>query len=69
MDRWRFVEGYVRSERLAYAFMWDIFLYVIFQPWLIVDNAGNVKGGNEGIVGALRFVPVFGTGGLSSLFG
>lgn len=60
VDRWRFLEGYLRSERLAYAFVWDIFLYAIFQPWLIGDNLGNVKRGCEGLVGALRFVPAFG---------
>lgn len=59
-DRLRFLKGYIGSERLAYAFVWDIFLYAIFQSWLIGDNLKNVKSSVEGIVSALRFVPVFG---------
>ncbi|CAD6260651.1 unnamed protein product [Miscanthus lutarioriparius] len=42
-ERWQYVQSYVLSDRLAYAFLWDIFLYSIFQPWLIGDNLQNVK--------------------------
>uniref|UniRef100_A0A0D9W5V1 Uncharacterized protein n=1 Tax=Leersia perrieri TaxID=77586 RepID=A0A0D9W5V1_9ORYZ len=42
-ERWQYVQSYVFSERLAYAFLWDILLYSIFQPWLIGDNIDNVK--------------------------
>ncbi|XP_029117850.1 uncharacterized protein [Elaeis guineensis] len=59
-DRWEFLERYVGSERLAYAFIWDICLYAIFQPWLIGDNLQNVKKNNEQIVRNLRFIPVVG---------
>nr|DAD31752.1 TPA_asm: hypothetical protein HUJ06_010603 [Nelumbo nucifera] len=42
-DRWEFLLRYLGSERLAYAFIWDIFFYIIFQPWLIGDNLQNVQ--------------------------
>ncbi|XP_039144290.1 uncharacterized protein LOC120281662 [Dioscorea cayenensis subsp. rotundata] len=59
-DRWQFCQMYITSERLAYAFIWDICLYSIFQPWLIGGNLQNVRKSNEGLVGNLRFVPVLG---------
>lgn len=59
-DRWEFFVSYIGSERLAYAFIWDIFLYAIFQPWLIGDNLQNVKESNIEIVSYLRFIPVVG---------
>ncbi|KAG7563531.1 hypothetical protein ISN44_As10g003290 [Arabidopsis suecica] len=42
-DRWQYFIGYWGSERLAYAFIWDICLYTVFQPWLIGENLQNVK--------------------------
>lgn len=59
-DRWVFLASYLGSERLAYAFIWDICLYAIFQPWLIGDNLQNVKQNNERTVRNLRFIPVVG---------
>lgn len=59
-DRWEFFARYVGSERLAYAFIWDICLYAIFQPWLIGDNLQNVKETKVQIVSNLRFIPVVG---------
>ncbi|CAH8266733.1 unnamed protein product [Arabidopsis lyrata] len=60
MDRWQYLVGYLGSERLAYAFIWDICLYTIFQPWLIGENLQNVKKTKIELVRYLRFVPVFG---------
>ncbi|CAN8266510.1 unnamed protein product [Cochlearia groenlandica] len=60
MDRWQYLVGYLGSERLAYAFVWDICLYTIFQPWLIGGNLQNVKKSKVDFVSYLRFVPVFG---------
>uniref|UniRef100_A0A0A9DP19 Uncharacterized protein n=1 Tax=Arundo donax TaxID=35708 RepID=A0A0A9DP19_ARUDO len=59
-ERWQFVQSYVFSERLAYAFLWDMLLYSIFQPWLIGDNIQNVKAGSTEFVNVVRFVPVIG---------
>ncbi|GJN02679.1 hypothetical protein PR202_ga20057 [Eleusine coracana subsp. coracana] len=59
-ERWQFAQSYLFSERLAYAFIWDILLYSIFQPWLIGDNIRNVKADATGFVNAVRFVPVVG---------
>ena len=59
-ERWQYVQSYVLSDRLAYAFLWDIFLYSIFQPWLIGDNLQNVKADATEFVNAVRFVPVVG---------
>ncbi|XP_047333359.1 uncharacterized protein LOC124936873 [Impatiens glandulifera] len=59
-ERWNFLVSYVGSERLAYAFIWDICLYTIFQPWLIGDNLENVKTNKVELVKYLRFVPVVG---------
>ncbi|XP_050373513.1 uncharacterized protein LOC126791149 isoform X2 [Argentina anserina] len=59
-ERWEFLINYLGSERLAYAFIWDIVLYSVFQPWLIGDNLQNVKSNRIGIVSYLRFVPVVG---------
>lgn len=59
-DRLQYLTQYLGSERLAYAFIWDIILYSIFQPWLIGDNLQNVKNGNVKIVNVLRFIPVVG---------
>ncbi|OWM75787.1 hypothetical protein CDL15_Pgr009431 [Punica granatum] len=59
-ERLDFLVHYLGSERLAYAFIWDILLYMIFQPWLIGDNLQNVQKDKVGIVSFLRFVPVVG---------
>ncbi|KAL3369850.1 hypothetical protein AABB24_007071 [Solanum stoloniferum] len=59
-DRWEFLLSYLSSERLAYAFIWDICLYIIFQPWLIGDNLQNIQEDKVGMVRYLRYVPVVG---------
>ncbi|KAL9246178.1 hypothetical protein vseg_019746 [Gypsophila vaccaria] len=59
-QRWDFLLSYLGSERLAYAFIWDIVLYAIFQPWLIGDNLANIQENKIDIVNYLRFVPVIG---------
>lgn len=59
-ERVEFLGRYLGSERLAYAFIWDIVLYSIFQPWLIGDNLENLKESSVGSVRILRFVPVLG---------
>ncbi|XP_020241623.1 uncharacterized protein LOC109820001 isoform X2 [Asparagus officinalis] len=59
-DRLEFLGSYLGSERLAYAFIWDICLYAIFQPWLIRDNLQNVKPRYQKIVRNLRYIPVVG---------
>lgn len=59
-DRWEFLMSYLGSERLAYAFIWDICLYIIFQPWLIGDNIQSVQKNKVSFVRYLRFVPVIG---------
>uniref|UniRef100_A0A0E0KRI6 Uncharacterized protein n=1 Tax=Oryza punctata TaxID=4537 RepID=A0A0E0KRI6_ORYPU len=59
-ERWQYVQSYVFSERLAYAFLWDILLYSIFQPWLIGDNIQNVKANATEFVNSVRFLPVIG---------
>ncbi|XP_020586126.1 uncharacterized protein LOC110028565 isoform X1 [Phalaenopsis equestris] len=58
--RWRFLEHYIGSERLAYAFIWDIILYAVFQPWLIGDNLQNVRMSDQELVNVLRYMPVVG---------
>ncbi|KAF3663099.1 putative serine/threonine-protein phosphatase 2A 65 kDa regulatory subunit A beta isoform-like [Capsicum annuum] len=59
-DRWEFLLSYLSSERLAYAFIWDICLYIIFQPWLIGVNLQNIQEDKVGIVRYLKYVPVVG---------
>lgn len=59
-DRWSYLLSYLGSERLAYAFVWDIVLYAIFQPWLIGENLENVEEDRVGIVNSLRYIPVVG---------
>ncbi|KAL5726200.1 hypothetical protein ACHQM5_009263 [Ranunculus cassubicifolius] len=59
-DRWQFMISYLGSERLAYAFIWDIVLYTIFQPWLIGENLQNVEVNKVGIVSKLSYIPVVG---------
>ncbi|KAL0424771.1 UNVERIFIED_CONTAM: hypothetical protein Sradi_1011900 [Sesamum radiatum] len=59
-ERWEFLLSYLGSERLAYAFIWDICLYIIFQPWLIGDNLQNIQKDKLAVVNYLRFVPVVG---------
>ncbi|RDY09947.1 hypothetical protein CR513_05603, partial [Mucuna pruriens] len=59
-DRWDYLVAYLGSERLAYAFIWDICLYMIFQPWLIGDNLQNVQENKVVLVKYLRYVPVIG---------
>ncbi|CAI9276092.1 unnamed protein product [Lactuca saligna] len=59
-DRLEFLVSYLGSERLAYAFIWDICLYIVFQPWLIGENLENVEKRKVDLVKYLRFVPVFG---------
>uniref|UniRef100_A0A453C585 Uncharacterized protein n=2 Tax=Aegilops tauschii subsp. strangulata TaxID=200361 RepID=A0A453C585_AEGTS len=60
LDRWQYAQDYVLTERLAYAFLWDILLYSIFQPWLIGDNLQNVKPKAREFVNVARFIPVVG---------
>ncbi|XVF03420.1 hypothetical protein REPUB_Repub04eG0259900 [Reevesia pubescens] len=59
-DRWQFLVNYLGSERLAYAFIWDICFYTIFQLWLISENLQNVQKSRVGLVSYLRFIPVVG---------
>jgi len=59
-ERWEYVQNYVSSERAAYAFLWDILLYSIFQPWLIGDNIQNVKADATEFVNIVKFIPVVG---------
>ncbi|KAG9458267.1 hypothetical protein H6P81_002775 [Aristolochia fimbriata] len=59
-ERLEFLRSYIGSERLAYAFIWDIGLYTIFQPWLIGDNLQNVQENKVELVTSLRYLPVFG---------
>ncbi|CAN1133349.1 hypothetical protein LINPERPRIM_LOCUS30593 [Linum perenne] len=59
-DRWEFLNRYIGSERLAYAFIWDICLYIVFQPWLVGDNLQNVEDNKVDVVKYLRFFPVVG---------
>ncbi|KAJ0447576.1 hypothetical protein HanRHA438_Chr17g0813481 [Helianthus annuus] len=59
-DRWEFLVSYLGSERLAYAFIWDICLYIVFQPWLIGENLQNVEKSKVNLVKYVRFVPVLG---------
>lgn len=58
--RWDFFRSYIGSERLAYAFIWDIGLYSVFQPWLIGDNLSNLQENKLELVGFFRFIPVVG---------
>ncbi|GAU25493.1 hypothetical protein TSUD_218650 [Trifolium subterraneum] len=60
VDRWEYLVSYLGSERLAYAFIWDICLYAIFQPWLIGENLQNVQQNKVAVVKYLRYVPVVG---------
>ncbi|XP_062186146.1 uncharacterized protein LOC133889706 [Phragmites australis] len=60
VERWQFAQSYVFSDRVAYALLWDILLYSIFQPWLIGDNIQNVKADATGFMNVVRFVPVIG---------
>lgn len=59
-ERWNFLLDYLGSERLAYAFIWDICFYTIFQPWLIGDNLQNVQESKVSVVKYLSYVPVVG---------
>ncbi|XP_021299670.1 uncharacterized protein LOC110428229 isoform X2 [Herrania umbratica] len=59
-DRWQFLISYLGSERLAYAFIWDICFYIIFQPWLIGENLQNVQRSRVPLVNYLKFIPVVG---------
>ncbi|CAN0906069.1 hypothetical protein LINGRAHAP2_LOCUS24017 [Linum grandiflorum] len=59
-DRWEFLLSYIGSERLAYAFIWDICLYMVFQPWLVGDNLQNVEDSKVVVVKYVRFIPVLG---------
>ncbi|KAK6251727.1 hypothetical protein QUC31_013447 [Theobroma cacao] len=59
-DRWQFLISYLGSERLAYAFIWDICFYIIFQPWLIGENLQNVQKSRVPLVNYLKFIPVVG---------
>lgn len=59
-ERFEFLVNYLGSERLAYAFIWDIFLYTIFQPWLIEENMQNIQKDKVCLVSYLRFIPVVG---------
>lgn len=59
-DRWNFLLKYLGSERLAYAFIWDVVLYMIFQPWLIGENLANVAENRVVFVNYSRYIPVVG---------
>lgn len=59
-DRWNFFLSYVSTDRVAYAFIWDLVLYSVFQPWLIGDNLSNVEKSRVELVRKVRFVPYIG---------
>ncbi|EXB94188.1 hypothetical protein L484_007851 [Morus notabilis] len=60
VERFEVLISYLGSERLAYAFIWDIGFYIVFQPWLIGDNLQNVEQRKVGMVKFLGFFPVVG---------
>ncbi|GLJ12883.1 hypothetical protein SUGI_0199800 [Cryptomeria japonica] len=59
-DRWDFFLNYLGTDRPGYAFIWDICLYSIFQPWLIGDNLENLDESKAETVRYLRFIPYLG---------
>ena len=59
-DRWTFFLEYLSSDRVGYAFIWDICLYTLFQPWLIGDNLSNIDKENARVVEVLRYIPCVG---------
>ena len=60
-ERWEFFASSLGSERFVYAFLWDICIYIVFQPWLIGENLQNVEKMKVNLVKYMRFVPVFGS--------
>eukprot|EP00250_Pteridium_aquilinum_P011063 c19814_g1_i3 orf=387-1013(-) len=59
-DRWTFFLEYLSSDRPGYAFVWDICLYSLFQPWLIRDNLDNVDKNKSEVIRYLSYVPYLG---------
>ncbi|KAH7276605.1 hypothetical protein KP509_39G014300 [Ceratopteris richardii] len=59
-DRWTFFLEYLSIDRPGYAFIWDICLYTLFQPWLIGDNLNKVDTTKAELVKYLRFIPYVG---------
>ncbi|MCO5562894.1 hypothetical protein L7F22_016530 [Adiantum nelumboides] len=59
-DRWTFFLEYLASDRPGYAFVWDICLYSVFQPWLIGDNLDKVDKRKSEAIGYLRYIPYLG---------
>lgn len=59
-DRWTFFLEYLASDRVGYAFVWDICLYSLFQPWLIGANLSNVEKGKAEVVEVIKYVPYLG---------
>ena len=55
-ERWQYLIHYISTDRPAYAFVWDMGLYSVFQAWLIKDNMG----GRDALMEKLRFLPFFG---------
>lgn len=37
-ERIQYFWGLVNSDRVMFAFVWDVILYSIFQAWLVLDS-------------------------------
>ncbi|EFJ35725.1 hypothetical protein SELMODRAFT_35868, partial [Selaginella moellendorffii] len=62
VDRWDYFLHYIGTDRVAYAFLWDVFLYSIFQAWLVQSNLKKVEGLRmRKMVSLLSYVPYVGS--------
>ncbi|XP_024532285.1 uncharacterized protein LOC9640042 isoform X1 [Selaginella moellendorffii] len=62
VDRWNYFLHYIGTDRVAYAFLWDVFLYSIFQVWLVQSNLKKVEGLRmRKMVSLLSYVPYVGS--------
>ena len=61
-ERWEHLVGVVSTDRLTLAFIVDLCLYSLVQPWLIADERRYIQLTQPGAVlpADLRFIPLFG---------
>ncbi|GAQ77941.1 hypothetical protein KFL_000060060 [Klebsormidium nitens] len=55
-ERIQYFWGLVKSDRVMFAFVWDVILYSIFQAWLVLDSAKSESERGLAKIGAIPFV-------------
>jgi len=59
-NRWNSLLTLITGDRLAYSFWFDLWVFWVFQAWLVPDDMQRRNGHNSILIWIARLVPFFG---------